>query len=345
MNGTRRGALRAAVAAMVLSLIGSFLPRDARAQGLNASAAFGALTFPEIDPVIELSLNFDRFTDSTKLTDLYRLRHYALHRTYGLNTLGVSIARRIAHTGTIVRITGGVGRTGETPTKYFQNRFLHHFLFLDSVPVNPNHLDEGKFIGSLTAEANYWVDNILFHEGPVRWNAPIFLGGGATGSTLNHEAFAQAGLRSLTLRAGNVDLPAPSYMIRFVPWVHSSALYPRHTIARAYRFTSLSIRIPLDRWWDSHGVLPEIEWGKTSTTGLFMAADSLGAPSVPFPEKDCTIALHWAEGDFTAETYNDSCGDKDQGPTYGVRFYTRLRRPCDVLPSRLRQEIPSCRKS
>lgn len=315
-----------------------------RSQGLTSSAVFGAVPFPEIDPMIEFGINVDRFTDSTKSTDFGRLRHYVLQRTYGLNVVHLSVARQFQHTAAVWRITGGLGYTGEEPTKYFQNRFLHHFFFLDSVPVDPTHLREGRAVASLTGEVNYWFDNLLFHSGWFRWNAPLFLGAGATGATLNHEAFVQVGLRPASLRAGSIDLPIPSFMYRASPWVHSSRLYPTGTIARSYHFSTMSWRIPLDRWWDSRGVLPEIEWGSTSTSGFYMATDSSGK-AVPLPEKVCTIALHWAEGDFTAETYNDSCGNKDQGPTYGVRFFTRLRRPCDLLPYGARKRVAPCRGS
>lgn len=333
------------LAAAVLAGLAIGIGAPARAQGTNSSAIFGAITFPEVDPMIEFGLTTDRFTDSTKDTDLGRLRHYALHRTYGLNFLNASVARQFRHTAAVWRITGALGETGEEPSKYLQNRFLHHFFFLDSVPVDPTHLRNGSAIASATGEVNYWFDNVIFHDGVVRWNAPIFLGLGATSSTLNHEAFGQFGIRSLSLRIGHFDLPVPSVMFRAAPWVHSSTLYPAHTIARAYHFASYSFRIPLDRWWDSRGVLPEIEYGATSTSGFFMEADSLGRSTTPLPERVCTVSLHWAEGDFTAETYNDSCGNKDQGPTYGVRLFTRLRRPCDLLSEHLRNSIAACRRT
>jgi hypothetical protein len=63
--------------------------------------------------------------------------------------------------------------------------------------------------------------------------------------------------------------------------------------------------------------MPELEVGWMYTTGLF--ADTAGKP---IREKFVTLKMAW--GPLTVETWNDAfAGNKDQGPTYGLRVYIR----------------------
>ena len=312
----------------------------AGAQGLSVpSASYGALTFPELESFWEFGLNFDRFTDSTKdidyLDQTRRVPRYALRQTIGYNLAHLGRSWRWRKTGSVIRVLALGGWAGDQPTNFLQNQFRHHDDNLHYVPVD--HPQHGVH-GGLTLDINRWFDGTI-QAGERTWlSSGIFLGAGGTASTIHNEVILQGGLRSFRWRLLGVDLPAPSAMFRKAMFVRRGRV-PDSTLANTYMLTGLSVRVPVDRWLNAT-LLPEIELGRSSSTGLYLddgllrRDDSLGLVKFRDPlrkeqfrvrETFCTVALRWVGGDFTIETWNDTCGNKDIGPSYGARMYVRWR--------------------
>ena len=274
---------------------------------VTPSPHFGAPMYPEMEPMGQLGLHFDRFTefDGDTLPDgSYRLQPYnGLHQTIGLNLLAFSSTGKFKLWRRLVyRIAFQFGYTGDQPTRFFQNEVIHRVRGLRPVPVHAvrRNFPEGGF----SLDVNRWAQ-------PGRLNLPLFVGAGAAFSTINNEMFLQAGFRSP--RVG------PSAMAR-IGRIVGGDVFPSAVVARSYRAVNLSFRLPLDQWLASlpvvGGMVPEVEATVTQTTGLFVHP---GGRHIS--EGFCAIRLTWSP--VTVETWNDMCFGKDKGPTYGVRFYVR----------------------
>ena len=274
------------------------------------SAHFGASVFPEFEPMAQLGLHFDRFTEFGKDTNpdgSYTFaRKYRLHKTVGLDFVAFSNTDRLfGSRTTLYRLTVQVGLSNDQLTETFQNDIVHRLRHLKPVPTEGNV--RKAFEAGLGLDVNRW-----FQPGRVR--LPMFVGAGVSVSTLMQEGFVQGGVRvprsgvSLMLRAGSV---------------FGDGGFPRRAIADWYAMLHGSVRAPLDDWLTGDAVctwvcalIPEVELGATWSTGVFLR-DS----GVSVAEVFCTVRLTWGPVNF--ETWNDSCGNKDEGPTFGVRMYAR----------------------
>lgn len=86
--------------------------------------------------------------------------------------------------------TLGGGPTGEQPTRYLQNEFIHNAIFgIPRVPVRKTR-DAADFMidGSITR----WA-------GTDRFPRIFFVGAGVSGGSLYFEEFARAGIRRLPI--------------------------------------------------------------------------------------------------------------------------------------------------
>jgi hypothetical protein len=313
----------------------------AHGQGIPLSAHFGALAVPTPERVWEGGVAFDRFTDHTKPSDstIARLenrydtktRHYALRTTLGINTLYLMRTFHWRHDGSLGRIGVFGGQLRNDPSGWFQNQFRHHDTGIDFVPVAD--VLRGSVWGAF-ASADKWVDILGRND---RVGIAGFLGGDVNASSLYHEAAVRLGVRTSYLRIfGWQQPPRVSASLRKAVYVTPGQLLksaPRDPgaaesdiLANTYQAGTIAIELPIHEWLRNKSMIPALEIGYTSHSGFFMARPHDKPEYERMPERFQTLALLWGNGDIALETYNDSPGGKDIGPTFGVRLYLRWRR-------------------
>jgi hypothetical protein len=264
----------------------------------SPSVHFGAMSWPASEPNDVVAINLDRFTEF----DARRRRYNALRSTVGLDLLALSRTRLLRHWHTtLLRTALAAGGSLNEPTRFLQNNFLHGIRGFDEVPVDST---QKAVHAAASVELIHWVPRRLAGMFP-------FLELGSTASTVSSDAWAALGARaprfgfSGQLRAG---LP-----------FGGSAFADRY-LTDGYVLGTISFRVPFDDWADalSAGVAPEIELSYTASSGYFRRADGAA-----FHEEFCSLRLTWGVAAF--ETWNDLCGHKDRGPTYGARLMIDAR--------------------
>jgi hypothetical protein len=270
---------------------------------VTPSSHWGALLYPEFEPMGQIGIHLDRFTEFDKKKDAagnpILTPYNGLRETIGFNAIALSTTGKfVRSTTTLYRVTLHGGYTSDQPTRFLQNKVVHAIAGLDEVPVAKTR---SAWDGAVTLDVNHWV------AGPLR--LPVFAGAGLAFGTMNSEAFLQTGFRaphaglSAVLRVGGVS---------------GGDAFPSRVVTDHYYTVQASLRLPLDDWLASWwGIMPELELGTTYTSGLF--ADTTGAA---ISERFVTLKVAW--GPLTIETWNDAwAGNKDQGPTYGLRVSMR----------------------
>lgn len=309
------------------------------------SVHFGALGFPAVEAIWEAGFSMDRFTEHTKPTDSSenRLRDYVHKRTDGFNSVHLSRAVPIKFAHLIFRGGLQAGWIGDQPSRLLQNDFRHKDAGLEAIPVEET--GSGSFVG-VSLSLDRWFSPGVLQSENLRLIAPLFVGAEVTGSSILHDAAIRLGVRSQRWTVFNKDIPSISFVarkgltIRRSNW-RKNQFYGPDDLANTYFVGTATLQLPIDQWWDPPALLPTIEVGMSWHTGLFRgfpdslaarqfaldkAADPLDDRAIPrVAERLCTVALSWGGGDVVVETYNDACGDKDIGPSFGARFYFRWR--------------------
>jgi hypothetical protein len=350
---TRRIQTRARRWLLAGGLLVAASPGFASAQGLTVlSPHFGALNYPVPEPLFEVGLSFDRFTEHTKSDDSLRagagrrVPHYMHRRTDGFNTAHFSRVSLTRFRGVLKRATGFAGWIGEAPSRELQNQFRHHDSGLEYIPVDKAHRGGGYQYG-ITLGVDRWFRSRASKPSATAFPASLFTSLDGTVSSLYHEAALQVGLRSHRWMIRNYEVPSISVMVRKSFAVNEShwhdtpsRRFADSALANTYTMSTVSVRVPFDHWFDPPALIPALEFGLTSSTGLFRGFESLADytayqarivagddPGLPprVAERFCTIALLWGGGDVTLETYNDTCDDKDIGPSFGARIFVRWR--------------------
>lgn len=337
------------------------------------SSIFGALPFPEFDVINEFGVMVNRFTNDGKPSDLVspkvpqackevgkgvgRTCDYRLDRVIGFNSVYGSFSRRFvnlpfaSNVPAILRVTPQLGYTGNQPSEFFQNKFLHNRSGLDDVRW-ADSMVYSSAIMSLDADINLWCCVIGSSRPGRKFNKlgnRAFVGAGGSMGTIVNEAYLQAGVRRLELTHNDKAVIQISGMVRgtvftrpgFVlmerpgtgdPDRRARGVFPRGSMGRTHTLISASIGIPVDQWIPFNGILPAIEFG-ISRSNFFALQDRSPERQVAYQtgridtanELFRTVALTWLNGDFGLETWNDSMGNKDQGPSYGARLFIRWR--------------------
>ena len=269
---------------------------------VTPSSHWGALIYPEFEPMGQFGIHLDRFTEFDKKKDAagnpIRTPYNGLAQTIGFNTAAIAVTGKLVRSPTtLYRVTLHGGYSHDQPTRFLQNDVLHDLAGLDHVPVAATR---SAFDGGISFDINHWM------RGPRR--VPLFAGAGASFSTISNEAFVQAGFRAAHW--------GPSAVVRLGTVSGGDAL-PARVLASRYVTGQVSLRLPLDDWLAGLlGLMPEVEVGTTWTSGLF--ADTTGAA---IAEQFITFKVAW--GPLSIETWNDSINGKDQGPTYGLKVTMR----------------------
>lgn len=285
----------------------------ALAESPSPTVHWGGLAYPDAYSKLELGYTGNRFTELNREGEQYN----PIRETMGLNSGTASWTEHWKRfEGWSTNLTIGAGPTGEQPTRYLQNEFIHDKIYgIPKVPTNQTR-DEFDFMvdGSVTR----WLPLLTQPK-------KVFVGvGGSTGS-LYQELFARTGIRGAELGSSVLSLlgwgEANHLAADFVRGIRWSAM---GRIAQAYSGSAFRQVAPQNYLFQtslSWGIyderlLPkfEIEAGVSVDSGLFV--DFQGHSLEERFASLLTIRVR----NVALETWNDMVNRKDYGPTYGFRL-------------------------
>jgi hypothetical protein len=296
----------------ILNGIGTLIPSTIRAETPAPFIHWGALSYPDQEPALELGLSLFRFTEFNGEGE----RFNGINETIGINFVTLTWSEHFTNTfeNWSTNFTLGIGPTRNQPTEWLQNDLIHDGLWgIEPVPVgNKRKQTDFSISGSLT---RWWA---LAGQKRI-----LYLSGGIQSGSLFHEAFARTGFRRWSplhtfeffkgKQDGIVaDLIRP---LRFSGMVRAARIETGaafHDLANTAYTAQGSISYG---WYDKQTLHPwfEVELGATIDSGIFngVLGDSL-------EERFWTAAIRAYP--FTFETWNDQLNSKDYGPTYGARL-------------------------
>lgn len=338
------------------------------AQVATPTGHWGGIMLPELERRTEYGLHFVGFTQYGKETQSgtrnYTFTPYnEINETLGFNFITRTDSRVVSRFSSsrnalTSRRTWMVGIVDDHVTEFLQNDAIHWANFrsdsLDRVPRRlsdtPTHTSRGASKGLTDPIVGVSQEYFLRLQNSRRFNGreetvptPFFVGAGFALSTINHEAFLQAGANVM-----EVDLRphTPTNPTRFTPSipkviavrsvgvggiVRTGVLLPaRHfdDLTASYANVQGVARIGLEIL----EVPVNAEFAVTSASGFFvqtrtpeelaMAAEIGQDPKDVYqsktPMREWFVALRVRAGGFTFETYNDMIGGKDKGPSFGA---------------------------
>jgi hypothetical protein len=283
------------------------------AESPGSTAHWGGLAYPDAYSKLELGYTGNRFTEFNREGQRYN----NIRETMGINLGTVSWTEHWKRfEGWSTNLTIGAGPTGEQPTRYLQNEFIHDTIF--GIPKVPTRQTRDDFDFMVDGSMTRWLPLLTQPK-------KIFVGvGGSTGS-LYHEVFARAGIRGAEIGSSTLYLlgwgEANHVAADFVRGFRWSAM---GRIAQAYGGAAFRQVAPQNYIlqtslsWGIYDEYPlpkfEIETGVSLDSGLFV--DFQGKS---LEERFVSLAtIRFRNVAF--ETWNDMVNRKDYGPTYGLRL-------------------------
>lgn len=291
----------------------------AAAESPAPTVHWGGLSYPDQSNVLDLGFTANRFTEF----DGDGRRFNQIDETMGLNFATVSWTEHWKATPALsTNLTVGAGPTGEQPTRYLQNEFIHDAVW--GIPKVP--------IGSTRDGADFMVDGSLTGWGGFPGQPRLLFAGigGSTGS-LYHEVFARAGMRRLNI--GNPIAAGSQALVGFVTagavsrlpvldWLKGLRLSAMGRYSRAFSGSAFEDVAP-QTWFGQGSVswgvydedqapFVEVELGAAIDSGIFT---SLGGDALETRFWTFKVQIRR----FAVETWNDQLNRQDFGPTFGVR--------------------------
>ncbi|GJL68775.1 MAG: hypothetical protein NPIRA06_14100 [Nitrospirales bacterium] len=291
-------------------------PQPARAESSAPGIHWGALSFPDQEPVFATGFSIFRFTEFNGEGE----RFNGIRETIGLDLITTSWTRHLSDSleGWSTNLTFGIGPTRNQPSEFLQNDFIHDRLY--GIPQVP--------VGKKRKSTDFTISGSITRWGELPGQRRVlFLGGGGQTGSLYHELFARGGFRrwspvnTIEYLNGTHDSWVTNLFrpLRFSGMVRAGRIFTGaafHDLAN-YSFAaqgSLSYG-----WYDEKTFRPllEVEIGATIDSGMFKGdrGDSL-------EERFWTVAVR--AHPFTFETWNDQLNSKDFGPTYGAKVMMDL---------------------
>ena len=318
------------------------------------SSHWGGTTYPDLVPTQRVGAHFFGFTQYGKeivgKKGPYSFEPYNdIDETLGFNLLAVSntraLDRRTPRSSMTYRGMVFVGAIDDHIPRFLQNEVAHSW-FRDLRPVprdttdtyDPDTTSLGSsgpallgYAGEVNLRLMSWISSDL------RVPTGFFFGTGFAVSTIQHEIYGQFGgvhfkswdmptipgrflfdLRTLDVSATSrfgVLLPG-----RVFDDIASRYVTVQGTISAVFRF------------WVDYPVY--VDYSISSTSGMFVRQrivaeraqltqdndDKKDTYQHKQPLKERYYALKARIGSFEFETYNDSQGGKDKGPSFGARF-------------------------
>lgn len=313
---------------ILLLILLPLLPVSApHAENVAPGPHWGAIDFPDRNPVVLAGFTVNRFTEFTPSRD----RFNAVDETAGFNFATISWTDRIkALPGWSGNLTLGAGPTRETPSRELQNNFAHRALGNSPIPITrTRHDGDGMAGGSLTR----W--STLFSSRDTG-----FAGMGIAGGSLYQEIYGRIGLRHLSLTelaawlfpgSDPALLRSVSRYVRFSAMgrysrLYGGSAYSGDVIADHNYLGQASVSLadyglgdgPAPRW--------AVEVALTYDSGLFVSPNGRW-----LTRRFGSVALHFPFGTF--ETWNDWVGSTDSGPTYGFSLMLNVRELSSLFAS------------
>jgi hypothetical protein len=264
-----------------------------------------------------------------------------MDKTIGLNLLSVAITRplkRYDSRGSNLLYTHNfvAGMVSDYLPELYQNRVIHKVAGLQ--PIRREGIackgSSGKVYNCYSlgygGELNYKVNVFDRTERIAIRETPFFAGSGFMVSNIESEVYTQLGLRRFDLTSGASPRVARWVSLSISTMVRAGVLVPGAIFERL-----ASLYVIADATLAAHFFPYDwpvtVEFGYAANTGQFIdrpratTADhrevQSGPVPVPLPERMYHLRVEL--GEFTFETYNDSPGGKDKGPSFGARiFYT-----------------------
>ncbi len=296
----------------ILIIVGVLTPLEVRAETPAPFIHWGALSYPDQEPSIEMGLSLFRFTEFNGEGE----RFNGIGETIGINFITLSWTEHLKKSlnNWSTNFTLGIGPTRNQPTEWLQNDVIHDGLWgIEPVPV-----------GDKRKQTDFSVSGSLTRWMPVTGQKRILYlsGGGQTGS-LFHELFARTGFRrwSPVATIEHLNGNQNGFFAKLFRPLRLSGMLRASRIATGAAFRDLANTAYTAQgsisygWYDKHTLHPwfEVELGATLDSGIFNGelGDSL-------EERFWTAAIRAYP--FTFETWNDQLNSKDFGPTYGARL-------------------------
>ncbi len=297
------------------------------AESPSPTVHWGGSAYPDQSPTLELGFTGNRFTE----LDRNNRRFNNIRETMGLNFGSISWTEFFGTRPNLsTNLTIGAGPTGEQPTKWLQNEFIHDFVF--GVPKVPVRRTRNEFDFMVDGSLTYW----MHQSGKQRY---IFGGGGISTGSLYHEAFIRGGLRRAPIGnwfADQIPEQWPNWIPTMLSGLRVSGLIRYGRSYSGSAFKEVAPQTYISQFSLSWGIYDdylvpffELEAGVTLDSGLFtdFRGDSLEEWFVSL----ITVRIRH----FTFETWNDLINQKDYGPTYGGRvmfnIYPCIKRPSDCF--------------
>ena len=285
----------------------------ATAESPSPTAHWGGLAYPDAYSKLELGYTGNRFTEFNREGEQYN----PIRETMGINFGTASWTEHWKRfEGWSTNLTIGAGPTGEQPTRYLQNEFIHDTIYgIPKVPIRQTR-DEFDFMvdGSMTR----WLPLLTQPK-------KVFVGiGGSTGS-LYQEVFARTGIRGAEIGSSVVSLLGWSEanhlaadIVRGFRWSAMGRIAQADSGAAFRQVAPQNYIIQTSLSWGIYDECPlpkfEIETGISLDSGLFV--DFQGHT---LEERFISLAaIRYRNVAF--ESWNDMVNRKDNGPTYGVRL-------------------------
>ncbi len=280
-----------------------------RAEVVAPSVHWGALAYPDAQPLLSADLTLNRFTRFGGSQP-----YNAILDTSGFNFITLSWTEHWQRfQGWSTNLTVGAGPTRDEPSRGIQN-LIHDTLGYARVPV-----------GRIRETNDFMIDGSATKWWDVFGPNTLFAGAGGSSGSLYHELFARAGLRRVAPIPG-LDFFRVSAMGRASQLFGGSAFQqvaPQSYLGQA--------SIAIGSYTATNEVRYELEWGFSIDSGLFV--NTRGST---LEERFGTFALRFPW--FTFEMWNDSWappkwGEKDNGPTGGGRLMFDVIRTTEGLQS------------
>ena len=316
-HGSRPRSAVACAAALVLTV----LAVPAFAQNAAApSVHWGMSAFPEFAQVQQIGLQEFLFTEFGKPGE-GRYGDLGEMPTTGFNILSLSNNRVLGRreyieSNLLYSSTIDVGFTHDRFTEFLQNDVQHTLSNIEHVPRGRTH-DWAPVLG-YTGEVVYrFISTSWTNDGGLAtFPTPMFASAGFHLGTMYEEAYASVGLRR---HAGPWFLPP--WFRRYV-YPSISAMVRGGVLHKGFIFQDLSPAYALGQatlaLHVAEGWYPILlEFGMSGHSGFF-----IDVAKQPMAEHFYIGRV--SLGDFTFELTNDSFGDKDSGPTVGVRLFMSL---------------------
>lgn len=245
---------------------------EAQAESSSPTLHWGGLAYPDQYSKLELGYFGNRFTEF----DGNGRRYNNIKETMGLNFGSISWTQHSKQwDGWSTNLTVGAGPTGEQPTRYLQNEFIHNAIF--GIPIVAVHKTRDQTDFMIDGSVTRWA-------GTNRFPRIFFMGVGVSGGSLYFEEFARAGIRHLPIMCALFTCDQFRDSAQLLKGVHLSGLARISGIQNGTAF---------------HDLAPQSYLGQALSVGEFMTMKEFRSLmwkwDIPWTQEFSTISreIHW----------------------------------------------------